>query len=64
MGHGAGDNPQAIVEHSPVVHYHEFYFTFLLPVNETLLPPDVQSLSLGGITELLAHIEAWLSVCI
>jgi hypothetical protein len=40
----------------------EFYFTFLLPVNETLLLPDVQSFSLGGMIELLTNIEAWLRV--
>jgi hypothetical protein len=40
VGHGAGDDPQAIIEHSLVVHHHEFYFAFLLPVNETLLPLD------------------------
>ena len=51
MRHGAGDNPQAIVEHSLVVHYHEFYLAFLLPVNENLLLPDVQSLSLHGIID-------------
>jgi hypothetical protein len=37
VGHGAGDNPQAIIEYSLVVHRHEFYFALLLPVNETLL---------------------------
>ena len=39
MGHGAGDDPQAVIEHSLVIHRHAFYFAFLLPVNETLLLP-------------------------
>jgi hypothetical protein len=51
MGHGTGDNPQAIIEHSLVVHYHEFYFAFLLPVNDTLLLLDVQSFSHYGIID-------------
>jgi len=40
----------------------EFYFAFLLSVNGTLLLPDVQSFSPGGIIELLTNIEAWLRV--
>ena len=39
VGHGAGDNPQAIIEHSLVIHNNEFYFAFMLSVNEALLPP-------------------------
>jgi hypothetical protein len=38
MGHGTGDNPQAIIEHSLAVHYREFYLAPLLAVNEALLP--------------------------
>jgi hypothetical protein len=51
VGHSTGDNPQAVIEHSLVVHYPAFYFAFLLPVNETLLLPDVQSFSSYGIID-------------
>ena len=51
VGHSTGDDPQAIIEHSLVVHCHEFDFAFLLPVNESLLPLDVQSFSPHGIID-------------
>jgi hypothetical protein len=58
MRHSTGDNSQAIIQHSFIVHYHEFYFAFLLSVNETLLLPDIQSFSLDDMNVLLTHIEA------
>jgi hypothetical protein len=45
VGHSTGDNSQAIVEDSLVVHRHEFYFALLLAVNETLAAIDAQSFS-------------------
>jgi hypothetical protein len=45
VGHGTGDNPQAIVEHSLVIHCREFYLAFLLAVNETLAATGAQSFS-------------------
>jgi hypothetical protein len=45
MGHTAGDDPQAIIEHSFVEHCHGFYFTLLLAVNVLLLLSRVWSFS-------------------
>ena len=57
MGHSAGDNSQAIVEHSLFIHYGEFYFDFLLAVNKTLLLPCVQSFSPHGIIDYIAKLR-------
>jgi hypothetical protein len=56
MGHSTGDNSQAIIEHNFVVHYHEFYFDFLVAVNKTLLLPCVQSFSPHGIIDYIAKL--------
>jgi hypothetical protein len=45
VGHSTGDDLQAIVEHSLVIHYREFYLAFLLAVNETLAATGAQSFS-------------------
>jgi hypothetical protein len=52
--HTAGDDPQAVVEHTLVVHCRRFYFVLVFAVNETSTIMRTRSLSI----ELL--VNRWL----